>query len=97
MRNHIIWKYGKQLEKLKFEWAMLSLDTEDKDSRRNRSKMARMKFIPFDIESKNVLLRMPLTRASSIHLVTMDFNPWALSKKKIEFQRNGTYRLVEKG
>ena len=38
----------------KFEWAMpsLKLDTEDKDSRRNRSKMARMKFIPFDIESK---------------------------------------------
>ena len=41
---------------------------------------------------------MPFTRArGSIHLVTMDLNPWALSKKKIEFQRNGTYRLVEKG
>jgi len=67
MRNHIIWKYGKQLEKGK-------------------------------LESKNVLLKMPFTTArGSIHLVTMDFNPRALSKRKIEFQRNGTYRLVEKG
>ena len=27
----------------------------------------------------------------SIHVVTMDFNPWDMKGKKLEFHRNGAY------